>query len=285
MHLGRFLHASFTKNVVGAFFQFFGPKTKRFAVKSRRILEVFVLQGLQKKVWAHFLDFCVQKRNGLLWSSDALWKFSRGMLYTKCSGCIFTICASKNEANCCEIQTHFGNSLAASFTKKVLGPISRFIRPKTKLSAVKFGCLLEVFAMRVLWKTFWVHFLDFCVQNRSCLPWSSDAFWKFSACKVYRKSSWRNFTIYVWKNEAFCREVQTHFGSFVLQGLQKMFWAPFHDICVQKRSCLLWSSDAFWKFSLCEVYRKSFGRIFSIFLVPKKSYLLWSSKLFAVNFI
>jgi len=66
MHLGRFLHASFTKNVVGAFFQFFGPKTKRFAVKSRRILEVFVLQGLQKKVWAHFLDFCVQKRNGLL---------------------------------------------------------------------------------------------------------------------------------------------------------------------------------------------------------------------------
>jgi len=30
-----------------------------------------------------------------------------------------------------------------------------------------------------------------------------------------------------------------------LQGSQKDFWAHFHDLCVQKRSCLLWSSGAF----------------------------------------
>jgi len=66
MHLESFLHACFAKKVVGAFFQFFGQKTKRFTVKFRRILEVFDLQGLQKKFWAHFLDFCVQKPSGLL---------------------------------------------------------------------------------------------------------------------------------------------------------------------------------------------------------------------------
>jgi len=46
------------------------------------------------------------------------------MLYIKCSGRIFTIYASKSEAVCREIQTHFGRSLPASFTEKVLGTIS-----------------------------------------------------------------------------------------------------------------------------------------------------------------
>jgi len=32
-------------------------------------------------------------------------------------------------------------------------------------------------------------FHDLCMQKRRYLPCSSDAFWKFFACKVYRKSS------------------------------------------------------------------------------------------------
>jgi len=40
-----------------------------------------------------------------------------------------------------------------------------------------------------------------------------DALWKYSASKVYRISSGRNFTIYASKNEAVFREVETHFGS------------------------------------------------------------------------
>jgi len=42
----------------------------------------------------------------------------------------------KNEAVCCEIHTHFASYLPASFTEKVLGAISQFMRPKTKLFAV-----------------------------------------------------------------------------------------------------------------------------------------------------
>jgi len=79
-------------------------------VKSRRILEVFTLQV--KKFWVHFLDFCVQK-----------------------------------QGICREVQTHFGSSLPASFTEKVLGAISRVVRPKTKRFAVKFRRILEVLCL------------------------------------------------------------------------------------------------------------------------------------------
>jgi len=72
------------------------------------------------------------------------------MLYLKCSGRIFTIHASKNEAVCCEIQTHFGSSLPASFIEKVLGTIPLFVCPKMKLFAVKFRCILEVLCLQVL---------------------------------------------------------------------------------------------------------------------------------------
>jgi len=52
--------------------------------------------------------------------------------------------------------------------KKVLGAISQFMRPKIKLFAVKFRCILEVFAWRVLWRKFWAHFHDLYVQKWSC---------------------------------------------------------------------------------------------------------------------
>ena len=193
-------------------------KTKRFSVKFRHNLEVFVLQGLQKKVRAHFLDFCVQKRSCLPWSwdafltfsscmlyinvlgafsrfmrqkriclpwnSDAFWKFSACKFCRKGSGRNSTICVSKNEAVCCEVQTHFGSfrlssfikialgafsrfasknetvcrwaqthfgsSLPARFAEKGPGAIPRFMCPKMKLFAVKFRLILEVLAFQAL---------------------------------------------------------------------------------------------------------------------------------------
>jgi len=49
MHFKSSLPASFTEKVVGAFPRFVRPKTKLFAVKFRRILEVLCLHDLQKK--------------------------------------------------------------------------------------------------------------------------------------------------------------------------------------------------------------------------------------------
>jgi len=123
----------------------------------------------------------------------------------KCFGRIFTIFVCKNEAACREVQAHFGGFHFASKKK------------------------------------FWAHFLDFCVQKRKCFPRSSDTFWQFSACKFYRKSSGRNFTNCVSKNEAVCCEVQTHFGS------------PLP----------------------CKVYKKSFGPIFSIYASKSEAVCRW----------
>jgi len=72
------------------------------------------------------------------------------MLYIKCSGRIFTIYAFKNEAVCREVQTHFGSSLPASFTEKVLGDIPRFVSPKMKWFAMKLRRILEAFAFQAL---------------------------------------------------------------------------------------------------------------------------------------
>jgi len=177
-HFGSFRFARFMNKVLGAFLRFLRRKAKLFAAKFRRILEVLCLQGLQRKFWTNIHDLRVSKRSCLPWSSDIFWKFSHYEVYEKSSGCIFMMSASKNEAVCCEVQTHFGIYLRASFIKKFLA-----------------------------------HFHDVCVQKHNCLPWSSDAFWKFSACKDYRKSSGWYFTIYACKNEAICREVETHFGS------------------------------------------------------------------------
>ena len=191
------------------------PKTKLLAVKFRRIFEVLCLQVLQKRFWAHYHDFCVQKRSCLPWGSDRFWKFSSCKLYEKVLGAIsrimrpkrnclpwcsdafwnfsackiyiksngwnVTIYVSKNEAVCCEVETHFGSFIRASFIKH-----------------------------------FWAHFHVFCVHNRSCLQWNSDAFWKFSASRVYGESFVRIFTIFAPQNEGVCFEVHTHFGTSLL---------------------------------------------------------------------
>jgi len=49
------------KKFLLAFSRFLCRKMKLFAVEFMRILEVLCLQGLQKKFWAHFHDLCVQK--------------------------------------------------------------------------------------------------------------------------------------------------------------------------------------------------------------------------------
>jgi len=134
-HFGRSLPASFTEKVLGTISRFVRPKTKLFEVKLRRILEVLRLQVLQKS----------SRHN-------------------------FSICASKNEAVCCEVQTHFGSFCLSSFIKKVLGAFSRFLRPKTKWFAVKFRRILEVLCLRVLQKKLWAQFHNLCVQKRSGLP-------------------------------------------------------------------------------------------------------------------
>jgi len=151
-----------------------------------------------KKFWAHFPRFLRLTAKLFAISSDTFFELSASKVY-----------------------------------KNVLGAFSRFLRAKTKLLAVKSRRILELFTLQVK-KMFWAHFLDFCVQKRRYLLWSSDAFWTFSACKVYRK-----------KFRAYCQ-----------------------DICVRKGSGLLWSSDASWKFSPCKVTEKVLGA-FSRFLRPK----------------
>ena len=281
-------------------------------MKFRRILDVLYLQVLQKRFLAQFHDLCVQKWSGLLWSSDAFWKFSPFKLYKKSSGHFFPIYVSKNEVVCHGVQTHFGSSLLASFTEKVLGAIPRFVRPKKKAVWVWNSDAFWTFSTcKVYRKKFRAECQDICVQKRSGLLWSSDAFLTFSPCMLYIKCSGHIFTIYASKNEAVCCEIQTHFGSsplasftekvlgtislFVrpkmkwfavkfrrilevlcLRVFHKKFWAQFHNLCVQKQSWLPWNSDAFWKFSACKVFRKNLGAILR-FVCPK-------TKQFAVKY-
>jgi len=100
---------------MGAFSRFMRPKMKLFTVEFRRIM-----------------------------------KFSACEFYRKCFGHIFPIYVSKNEAVCCGVQTHFESTLAARFTEKVLGALPRFVCPKMKRFAVKFRCILEIFAFQAL---------------------------------------------------------------------------------------------------------------------------------------
>jgi len=103
-----------------------------------------------------------------------------------------TICASKSEAVCREIQTHFESSLPASFTEKVVSAIPQFMRPKMKRFAVKFRRFLEILCPQVLKKRFWTQFHEL---------WS--------------------------KNEAVCREIQTHSGSSLPARFTEKFLEKF----------------------------------------------------------
>ena len=121
-----------------------------------------------------------------------------------------------------------------------------------------------------------MHFYDLCVQKRSCLLLIWDAFWKFSLCEVYEESSGRMFTIHVSKNEGVSCEVQTHLGRFHLARFIKKVLGHYHDWCVQKRICLPRSSDAFWRFSPCKLYKESYRPIFTIFASNHETACYWA---------
>jgi len=86
---------------------------KLFVVKFRRILEVLCLQLLRESAWR-----------------------------------ILTIYVSKNEAFCCEVQTHLGSFHIVKFIKDVLGKFSWFMCMKTMVFAMKFRRSLEVFRLQ-----------------------------------------------------------------------------------------------------------------------------------------
>ena len=178
-HFGSAPLARFTKIFPGAFLRFTRPKTKLFAVKFKQISEVFFM--------GTFSWFLRPKTKLLAVKFKRIFQVlcSQGLQIN--SGRIFTICVSKNEAVSCEVQTHFGNSLSADVAEKVLAALSRYMRPKTKLFAVKFRHILEVFTLWGLYKKLWVHYHHSCVQKRSCLLWRSDGFWKFSLRMLYKK--------------------------------------------------------------------------------------------------
>jgi len=125
------------------------PKTKLFAVKFRRILDVLCLQGFTKKVLGAIPRFVCPKMKLFAAKFRRILEVLCLEDLKKSSGCNSTICASKNEAVCREIQTHSGSSLPASFKEKVLGAIPGFVRPKIELFAVKFKRISEVSAFYV----------------------------------------------------------------------------------------------------------------------------------------
>ena len=139
------------EKIMCTFSRFMCPTKRLFAVKLRRILEVMRLQGTLKKFWAHFHDLCFQKRSCLLWGWEAFWKFCACKVYRKNCGRIFMIYASKIEAVCYEVETHFGSSLLTRYTEKILDPFSRFMHPKAKLFAVTvmFICIWEFLPCKV----------------------------------------------------------------------------------------------------------------------------------------
>ena len=134
-----------------------------------------------------------------------------------------------------------------------------------KLFAGKFRHILDIFTWWGLRRKFWAHFHDFCIQKWSCFLQSSDAFRRFPPCEVNNRISGRIITIFAYTNKAVCHEVQTDFGSFLRTSFIEKFMTHHLDFCVQKRTCMLLSSDTFWKFSPYEVYEKSSGCIFKIY--------------------
>ena len=197
-------------------------KTKQFAVKFRQILEVFALRGLWRKFWVHFQDLYVQKWSCFLWSSDRFLKFFACKVYRKIHSAISLFMCPKTELFAIKVETHFGSFCFARFMKKVLDAFSRFMCPKMKLFPAKFRRILEVFTLRGLWKKFWAHYHDLCVQKRSCLPWSSDAFCKFSPCKLYEESYGCIFTILRPIIKLFAVALRRILEVLRIQGLKKM---------------------------------------------------------------
>ena len=138
--------------------------------KFRRILGILRLQGLWRssgrifpifasqikavchEVQMHFFSYPPPKFTKMFWVH--FWDFHFASKKIKTSGRIFSIFASKSEGISSEVQTHFGSSLPASFTEKVIGEISPVMHPKTKRFAVKFRRILEALCLAKFIKNF-----------------------------------------------------------------------------------------------------------------------------------
>jgi len=145
----KFSACKIYNDVLGAVSQFLRLKAKLFAMKFRCIFCVIHLQSLQKcfgRIFSIFSIFAC-KNEALCSEVQTHLEVFTLKVQKKSSGRIFKIFASKNEGISRHVQTHFGSSLPASFTEKVLGAIPRFVRPKTKLFAVKFRRILEVLCL------------------------------------------------------------------------------------------------------------------------------------------
>jgi len=153
------------KTFLCAFSRFFRPQTKQFAVKLRRILEVLCLQGLRRKFCTNFHDLCAPKRRCLLWSSHTFWKFSACKVYRQTYGLIITIYACKNEAVCCEVETHFGSSPPARFAEKSSGSIFTICVSNK-----------QTFLTSTFCKKLWPRFTNWCVHES--LLCCSDTLWR-----------------------------------------------------------------------------------------------------------
>ena len=67
------------------------------------------------------------------------------------------------------------------------------------------------------------------------------------------------------KRKRFAVEFRRILEVLRLEGFQIKFWTNVHDLCVQKRSCLQWSSHAFCKLSACTFYIKTSRYNFTIY--------------------
>ena len=215
----------------------------------------------------HCHDLCVQKWSSFRWSSDAFrkfspcevdkksagrintifaskneaiccevqthWKFSACKVYRKSSGRMFTIYASKSEAVYCKVQTQFGSSPPARFTEKVLGTFLWFMCPKTKLSTVKFRRIQKLSFCKVYEKLLGA-ISRFMRLKRSCLP-----------VKLMTQFG-------VLRLQGVQKEVLGAFSRFVchanrhswLQNFVKMLWARF--TILHTHTFLLCCWDTLW---------------------------------------
>jgi len=122
-----------------------------------------------KNFWAQFDHLCVQKQSGLLLSSDAFWKFSPCQLDKKVLGAFSQFVRPKTKLFALKFRRILEVLCLQGLQKKVLGAISRYMCPKTQRFAVKFRRILDVFALHALYKMFWANFHDLCIQKRSHL--------------------------------------------------------------------------------------------------------------------
>jgi len=171
---GNFLRASFIQKLWAYFLDFCVQKWSCLLLSSDAFWKLWLCQSLWRKFWAHFHDLCVRKRSCLLLRSDAFWKFSACKVYRKSSGRIFTIYVSKNEVVSCDVQTHFGSFHLARLITEVLGALSPFLRPRKKLFALKLRRVLEVFSMQALLKSYGR--ISRFLHHMKLLCWVKDAF-------------------------------------------------------------------------------------------------------------